>query len=76
MSVKNTNSKSFVQSKIDWAGILIVVLGVLPLVLDLINVVAPEAAVVAGAIVAFVGGLTVIVLRTWFSDGKQINKFM
>jgi hypothetical protein len=59
------NQIKWYQSYTVWSGVLVMLLGLIPLANELLKVVAPSAIIVVDAVITFLAGVLVIVLRIW-----------
>jgi len=55
------------QSKIVWAGIVVTILGILPIVNIFVKVIAPTASIVIDAVGALIAGILTVIWRIWFT---------
>jgi len=57
-------TKTWYTSKLFWVGVLITLQGIIPLVQDMLN----KGPITADSVLVLLSGLTVVVLRVWFTD--------
>lgn len=58
------------SSKIVWLGVISTLLGIIPLVNELVRVVAPGAIVTVDAVLALIAGVATVVARIWFTNSN------
>ena len=58
------------EAKLVWVGIIMTVLGILPLVNVFVQVVAPQAVTVVEAVCALVAGILTVVWRVWSTNTR------
>ena len=62
------NTIKWYQSKVTWTGIVITILGGLPLVNVFVRLVAPTAATIIDAAFVMVAGVLTVIWRVWFTN--------
>jgi hypothetical protein len=62
------DSKKWYQSKLFWLGVIMTLLGAIPVVQELLA----KSPMQATDFVAFFGGILTVILRVWFTD-KSIS---
>jgi hypothetical protein len=60
--------KKWYQSKILWAAIVTILLGVVPLVLEFIKAVAPSSLTTAAAVFTLISGVLTLIWRVFFTN--------
>jgi hypothetical protein len=53
------------QSYTVWSAVVVVLLGLIPLANELLKVVAPAAIIIVDAVLTFLAGTLIIILRVW-----------
>lgn len=66
--------KPWWKSKLILTGIAMSLMGVLPLINELVKVISPDSLIVTQAIIVFVGGVITILLRVWFDQASPIDR--
>jgi hypothetical protein len=61
-------TKTALQSKIVWAGLLSTLLAVLPIIAVFLKAVVPQWAVITDEALAMVTGILTVVWRIWFTN--------
>jgi hypothetical protein len=64
------DAKPFYQSKLFWLGLITVIVGAAPLVVELVQTIVPDTQTVTTAVGSFVVGVLTIILRVYFTDTK------
>jgi len=60
--------KKWYQSKILWSAVVTILLGAVPLILDLLQVIAPETLSVVTALLTCISGMAILVFRVLFTN--------
>jgi len=66
------NTKPWYKSKIVWAGVVVTLLGIFPLVNIFVRAVAPQVVSLTEAIIALVAGILTVIWRIWFTDSQVV----
>lgn len=64
------DAKPFYQSKLFWLGLITVIVGAAPLVVELVQTIVPDTQTVTTAVGSFAVGVLTIILRVYFTDTK------
>lgn len=62
-----TNAKWY-TSKIVWAGVVVTVLGILPIINLFVKVIDPTASIIIDATCAMIAGVLTVIWRIWFTN--------
>jgi xanthine/uracil permease len=62
------DSKKWYESKILWAAVVTILLGLVPLLADLFKVIIPQSIEVATAVLTFISGFLTLIFRVLFTN--------
>jgi hypothetical protein len=63
-----SDGKPWYKSKILWAALFTIVLGLIPLLLDLFKIIIPQSIELATAILTFISGALTLIFRVLFTN--------
>jgi hypothetical protein len=66
--------KPWWKSKLIWTGLAMSLMGILPLINDLVKVISPDSLIITQAIIVFAGGIITVLLRIWFDQASPIDR--
>jgi hypothetical protein len=61
-------TKSFLSSKINWAGIVTVALGAIPIIATFAKLLVPNAAIIIDGAATMVVGVLIVIWRTFYTN--------
>lgn len=66
-----TEPKEWYKSKVFWLGMITTLLGVMPLLDELVK----QTALTPSALITFVTGVLIVIVRVWFTDQPLTKPF-
>jgi hypothetical protein len=61
-------AKSFWSSKINWGGMVTVLLGIIPIIATFVKLIAPNSAIIVDGAATMVVGVLIVIWRTFYTN--------